>query len=427
MHTKGEQSADEGFTLVEVIVASAIFLAIGTAVTAALMVALRTAATNEGRVQAANLAARQIDLVRSGDVSALAGTTYDVQRGSLRYRVTQTVDSQTVDVGGSACDGASGAEAVKRVTVIVTWDGMGDATPVRSDTYRTLPVTGSSATKGTLTYKVVDRNGTPAAGAPIALRKGGTLVKTSTTRADGCVVFSNLDAGTDYTGTLTQAGFVNNQHLASVSKANVVVARTVTKDPGFVWDGAALLTVSASAPAGYPVPSNVPLSLFNSNLTSGSLTLPGCGNTPCASLSTTASGATWTARGLFPFASTYQLSSGACGTACTRAQTSVQATPGQTTVAAAPAFGGVAATAGTLVSGVLGSNAVRTLTATNADLTSERYTFPTATGGDGTPAKMALPPGRWYIAQNPGETNDAYRVLVTVQPGQTYSVAVLAR
>ncbi len=415
---------DAGFTLVEVIVASVLFVILGTTVAVALTTAIRAAAASEGRVQATNLAAEQIELARDADPSTLADASVEVQRGKMTYHVTTTVDSQTADVGGSACDGASGAEALKRVTVTVTWDGMGDVAPVRSDTYRNLPITGSSSTRGTLTLKVVDRESRPLAGSPVALSRDGVALATRATGADGCVAFSNLEAGAGYRAELRQSGFVDPRHAPTTAVVTTVVAKQVTKHPGFQWDRASTPVITAPVPAGYPVPAGVPVTLFNGDAQGAPLVLAACSSTStvCADQSGAGSDrATWNVQGLFPRTSGYRAAAGGCGncTASPRTVATIQPLPGQPTPVNVPGLGGL-----DIVLKKGGRAVAGSVWVVNVNDPNEKYQLTGITTSG--PGRIAVPAGSWRVSVSATEANATYRTSVDVGPLTTRAIEVTA-
>lgn len=407
---------DAGFTLIEVMIAAVIFVILSTSAMLALGQLLRAGSTAEARVVATSLATRQIETARSVSANSITNSTSTVTRGGRTYTVTQTAALDTAAGTGSACEGVSGAAGFQRVTVSVTWPGMGSTPPVRSDTVRALPITGATSGLGTLTFAVRDRQGVPLAGQPVTLFKAGSTISTMTTRDDGCAVFAGLTPGTDYSATLTNSGYVDNKHLATSTRAPLSVqANFVTKDPGWSWDRSMAMQVSVTAPSGYTPPSNLPLTLVNTGLTGGLSTLPVCSgtNNPCT---TTVGGTSWTVPTAFPHRDGYQAYAGACRpTSPTITPVVLPANPGGTSTGSAPALGGVEVRRGSLSLPGLGLPVY----ARNIECTSERYQFATNLLSS-TPTRIALPPGRWQIEGATGTVGGT----VTVTSGSTQWIAV---
>ena len=113
---------DQGFAMVELMVAMVVFALLAAGVLASLNMANATGRGNRLRVVAANLAASQIETVRNYDVSLLvdgiscpmAGGTPPCGKsmvGADAFYVQQSVEAVPIDAASSACDSPSGSEA----------------------------------------------------------------------------------------------------------------------------------------------------------------------------------------------------------------------------------------------------------------------------------------------------------------------------
>jgi type II secretory pathway pseudopilin PulG len=114
---------DSGFTLVEAIVAFAIFIVMSVSATYGLISTIRLSNVTQNRVAAANLAAQALEQLRlqnnaSSQLDASVRTV--VLRGT-----TFTVTPLLYPTATSGCAGGSS----RRVTVIVTWPGSGSRSP----------------------------------------------------------------------------------------------------------------------------------------------------------------------------------------------------------------------------------------------------------------------------------------------------------
>ncbi|MDP9219011.1 MAG: prepilin-type N-terminal cleavage/methylation domain-containing protein [Actinomycetota bacterium] len=222
---------DDGFSLMEVVVA-AVVLALATTVLAGLFIrTLGLAQSNTQRTTAANLATQQIEklqTMRALDIPDSASSVVTV--AGTTYTITQTSELGTPN--GTACNG-TGAISSKRVTVIVDWPNRGNVQPVRSDSIRALG-TGSddlSDTKGAVAVAVQNAGGNGTAGISVTLKTapGGSLVATQNAGPDGCAVFADLVVG-NYTATVNTVGYVNlDGTQASTSSGVGVTASTVSK------------------------------------------------------------------------------------------------------------------------------------------------------------------------------------------------------
>lgn len=238
-----DRARDRGATLVEVVIACVL---LGILASAVLTIVLQTQAVgvnNRNRVAAANLAAREIDLIRAEfrrtDTSAVeianAGTTTNKHPlgtaavgqplviDGTPYTVKTSVQWNVTGNGQSACDG--GALVVYPtlgVTVAVTWPHMGSTKPVVS-TAALAPEKGSGipSTDSFVAVRVTDAAGHPNPGRGIAVTGGGSN-RTGITDAQGCAVVEVSPAagsGTSYTAKVTDPGYVDISGAVGPSKA----------------------------------------------------------------------------------------------------------------------------------------------------------------------------------------------------------------
>lgn len=305
---------DDGFTLIEVVVALTLFGILAGTVSLAFGAVLKQTQRNQNRVIAANIGQRVIDRIHALQFSDIPLGKQPAQQftsGGQLFSVVVATSLVPEGAAGaiSACDG-TGALSATRVSVEITWAGMGSARPVRTDTIRAQTVQDQDPTLGTVTVKVVDRNAQPAPDHVVTLSPGS---RTFTTGNDGCAVFPSLVPG-GYTASLSTAGFVDKTGTAAPARPVTAVAGVTTKDPGFSYDRAATLagTWTVQAPqtlTAYPLLAGMGAGLGNSAFTAGVRSYPTCGaSTPCATV--TPSGVNVT--DLFPSTEGYRPWSGAC-------------------------------------------------------------------------------------------------------------------
>ncbi len=160
MRPHHSQRCDDGISLVETVVAMMVFAVFSLLAVAYLVSAQQVGAGNTQRVAAANLAAQQIELVRSSRTLDLPdGTTVlpaaPVLSGT-KYTLTQSVRFVSGPDGASVCTGGNDRLAYKLVTVSVTWPTMGAVKPVRTDTLKALGIgaTQADARKGSAAVAV---------------------------------------------------------------------------------------------------------------------------------------------------------------------------------------------------------------------------------------------------------------------------------
>lgn len=247
-------TGDEGFTLVETVVAMLVFAILSSGVIASTITISRMTADNRSRIVATDLAAQATDAVR------LAGDPFSVYSGTTTQTVggrTYTVARAATWVGSSGTDATCGSATnlqYKRITVTVTWAGMAVTTqPVRSDTLLASTTKVTDASTGAILVSVLDSTGAGESGVSVAIAPGSTgtalTSQPGATDADGCTYATQVVPGT-YTVTASRTGFRDNKQAASpVSTVSVTAGSTVTA--AFQYDAAAALTIvhAANAPS----------------------------------------------------------------------------------------------------------------------------------------------------------------------------------
>ncbi|WP_432498579.1 prepilin-type N-terminal cleavage/methylation domain-containing protein [Kineococcus auxinigenes] len=211
--------ADEGFSLIEVVVSMLIFAIMSTAVAGLLVKTMKTTAQGSQRQVAANLADSQKEYLLGLPWAQVASSTVQRTVNGAAYTV-QTAVNFVPDNSGNACTATSGSTLnAKAINVTVTWPAMGSVTPVRTDTVRPIPMAESGNTKGAVAWQLTDASGTGLRGVTAVLTNtSGATVGTATSDTNGCVLFSDLEAG-GYGLTVDQAGYVgvNNLQLLTTS------------------------------------------------------------------------------------------------------------------------------------------------------------------------------------------------------------------
>ncbi|WP_236900924.1 type IV pilus modification PilV family protein [Cryobacterium arcticum] len=260
--------ADDGISLIEIMVAMMIFSIIALGIGYAMISTLTIARDNKSREIAAGIAASEIDSARAiGDpfavldvaahtVTTAAAETYTVTR--ITAWVTPAGSSTTCGTGG-------GALQYKRITITVSWPKMRSADPVTSDTLLAPSSRINDPAKGTLLISVKDSRGLGKPGVTFtAVSPTGSLV-TTPTDADGCsfVLQASPD---DYTVKLTGTGMVDSTQAANPAITLPVAAGSSTSY-SFQYDAAATYNVhpAFNVPTPLPkIPTNLDYSFINS-------------------------------------------------------------------------------------------------------------------------------------------------------------------
>jgi prepilin-type N-terminal cleavage/methylation domain-containing protein len=290
---------DAGVSLIEVMVAMLLFAVVSSGVIAMLNLSVKETRDGRNRVQAAQLAGRELEIARNqfgsgapgagpeslelnavtnpsplnagaaaGAPLVVDGTPYTVVR-TARWAGSDTA------AGVAPCDsGGSGKLTYLHVRVSVTWPQMGSTPPVVSDTILT-PPNGifSGTTNGHVGVKVVGSTGAAQAGITVTVTKPGFTTRSGTTSADGCAVFAFLPPD-NYTVTLSSPGpthvYVDDKRQTASAHDLGVTAGTMQRRT-FSYDQAAALRFEFRAPAGgYALPAagldTLPVKLFASFL-----------------------------------------------------------------------------------------------------------------------------------------------------------------
>ena len=260
---------DQGFAMVELMVAMVVFALLAAGVLASLNMANATGRGNRLRVvggepggqpdrdraQSRRLASCRRPVLPDGRRGP--AVRQDDGRGRRLLRPAERRGRTDRCARPRSATAPPGAKlGYKRITVQVTWDTMGTIQPVRSDTLMTLGANGPDPNKANIAVKVRDRNALPQDAVLVSISPGGVSQQTG---YDGCVVFTNLNRGTTYTTTLNTTGYVDPNGVATPAQS-VVIPSTGTANQvykvAFDYDQSSRLSLTVNTQdATYPVPS----------------------------------------------------------------------------------------------------------------------------------------------------------------------------
>ncbi|GAB6904001.1 hypothetical protein JCM9957A_70950 [Kineosporia succinea] len=350
-------------SLLEVVVAMAVF-AIG--VTAVLGVFMQTGAVagdNLRRTTAANLVSQQLEKARSQTPQQIPddpSTTVQTV-GSVTYTITQNASYLTSGATSSACTGTSGALAYKLVRVSVSWDNMGLVKPVTGDLLRSVGFGPNDGTKGALSVLVKGSTGLGVPGVTVTLVGTG---KTQVTGADGCVLFATLDSKA-YSVSVNQAGYVGIAGTQSATSNPYSVAAGQLTKGELLYDTSRTVNLTAGVPDGvsaYVVPSGVPIQVGNTLMTTTKLG-------SCTGSSLCLSGFPGQIRNLFPEVQT--VTAGQCTTTDASQAAIDNRLPATDDAALAIPLGAVTVNVRSVLTGQAAS--ARTVTLTSGDCSGNSY------------------------------------------------------
>ncbi len=283
--------------LIELMFAFVIFAIVALSVAYGLQGVTGTTGQARNRVQATNLAARELELYQEefrqkfvSDANEetptdlgppdsvpnphpLPGQTAgeDLEIDGLKYNVVrETAWQPSLAKGADACNGGSSATfPVQAVKVTVTWQRQGSAAKVESRTLLTPRQDRVLGKNAFLAMKVIDVNGDPVSDLQVRLLEGvvdtGLSAKTSDT---GCVVFVRLGStpATDYFGQVELPGYTSLQ-FRQIGQVRLPASPGQITRATLSYDKAMSLKVTLTAPPGYSLPASaLPVTLFNSAL-----------------------------------------------------------------------------------------------------------------------------------------------------------------
>ncbi|HEV7826148.1 MAG TPA: carboxypeptidase regulatory-like domain-containing protein [Mycobacteriales bacterium] len=403
--TAGLRSADDGISVTEVLMAMTVFVVVSAALLSALTVGFGMSRSNRARVVAINLAASDLDRVRSIDYAGIVSSTYASTVGKDSFTVTRTVRPQLAGPGSEPCVGGTGIrEFYKKVTVKVDWANRTFAQPVRADTLVRSTALTAPTGAGAAGVVVTDRAGKPLQGITV-----GVNSTTVPTDEDGCAYFSPLPAKT-YPVTITATGYVDSNEQGLGGLETTVVENQIARLP-LTIDKAATLTLvptvvgpGGAALAGFGTPATTGLRLENPTNTTAQRALTSTGGPVVAS-------------GVYP--ENHVAFGGSCldgENYGAGALASFTPAPGQSATVAVP-FAGVTITASgsTFPGGTL--TAVREADATCA--AGETVTLGTLPAGASASLNGGLPYGAWKIRFTPSSgTASTTAASYTLAPNQ---------
>ncbi len=276
----------------ELIFSFLIFSIVALSVAYGLQSATGTTGQSRNRIQATNLAERELDLygeefraqfglasekVPTANLTRkietnphpLDGQTDgdDLEIDGLKYTVIrETTWQPSTGQGADACNGGSGAIfPVQAVKVTVEWGPAGNKSSVETRTLLTPRQDRVLGDQAFLSVRVIGVDGLPKPGLNVQLFKGGTAEDTKKTSETGCVVFmrDGTSPATMYEAMVYLAGYVSNRFQATGSVDLAASPGNITRAT-LSYDEAMQLTVNVVADTGYTLPNtNLPITLFN--------------------------------------------------------------------------------------------------------------------------------------------------------------------
>jgi prepilin-type N-terminal cleavage/methylation domain-containing protein len=258
---RARYTAETGFSLIEVLVASLITAVIAVGTLTGINAAGRSTADTRSHSQATQLAGQDEERLRGLTTTVLgqlgSATTSRAENGSCLesvsgkwqywskgsttfcenptglsgtaytatvYTVTSSASYVTAKTGGTesnlTCETTAGTANYLQTTSSVTWSSLGKREPVSQSSIITVP------TSNTLQVKVLNQKNEPVEGATVTV-SGISPELSQTTPSAGCVVFGSLSS-TSVKATATKVGWVNKNGEAAPTPKAITVSKTAT-------------------------------------------------------------------------------------------------------------------------------------------------------------------------------------------------------
>lgn len=250
---RAARESDEGFSIIEVMVAMTVFAMIAAGVAAGIVSTMYLTQDNRSREAALNLANQTLDAARSTkDVFTLDDDTSSQRVGNQDYTIKQTTNWINSDGSDNSCGAGTGVLAYKRVSVTVSWTN-GTSPQQKNvvlDTLVSPSSAVSSANASTIVVGVRTATGGPNSGVAVTITPvsgGATSLSNppAATDANGCSYAVGVTPGT-YTVSIAKAGNIDKTGAATPSA-------TVTTNAGGVGNASFLYDQAVTVTAGGPL------------------------------------------------------------------------------------------------------------------------------------------------------------------------------
>jgi prepilin-type N-terminal cleavage/methylation domain-containing protein len=291
MKQKARSNKREGFTLIEVLVGTAVFLVVGVAVYGAFASLFQLANTNQARIIGVELADEQFEIIRNmpyaniGIVNGIPnGTLTDnqnVTRGGITFNLDFTVrdvDLPFDGIFGSSTNNDSSPADEKFVQIAVTCQTCRNFQPIVLGGQIAPKNLEGSTTNGALFVSAIDAGGNPVKDAAVHVSYATTspiIIDDTTNNAGMLQIVDVPPASNAYNITVSKTGYSTDQtYVASStnptpSKPPATVAVQQLTAVSFSIDKVSTLSVQSVTPLCAPI-SNLHFSLTGAKIISNS-------------------------------------------------------------------------------------------------------------------------------------------------------------
>ncbi len=273
---------DDGFSIIEVLVAMTVFAMIAAGVAMGIASSLYLAHGSRSREVAINLAQDAIDRARtSTNLFGVVDGTSQRTVGGVDYSIKQTARWVATAGAANACGAGGGPLAYKRVSMTVSWTagGRGDGQSVSMNSLVAPPTSVTAPNLGTIIVAVARVDGSGNSGVSVSISpnrtnpNGATAITSTIAATDvtGCTYALNVKPGS-YDVTLSKSGNIDDGTSSGslgaqtgTPSTTVRVQANQTSSATFNYDGA--LTVAPqwidpnASTTAFTSPSSAPVSL----------------------------------------------------------------------------------------------------------------------------------------------------------------------
>jgi Tfp pilus assembly protein PilV len=315
-------TAQDGSSLVEVVVAAALLLILAAGVLGALDHADARGAEQKAKSIAANLAQTEQERLRTLPLQELSNndSTRTETVNGAGFDIASRAEWVTDATGEATCATGSSADYL-RITTTVTSTSLRGRKPVTLDSIVAPPARAFSSTEGSLAVRITDRNGDPVPDQTLSLT--GDANVSGVTNAKGCVLWGYLPAANDYALSYSREGWIDPSGATAIS-ATQSVAGEQTRNAVFTYDRGGTVSVdfvTTRMSDGAQVPSSPAFATIEH---------PG---PPATLLSYAVNAGHLQTPLLFPFTSPYSVYAGSCTQARPGTPAAVRVLPGQSVAA----------------------------------------------------------------------------------------------
>jgi len=264
---------DAGFSLIEVIVAMMVFTVISIGVAYTITNSLVLTRESRARAVATQLAAQDIDLLRSvEDVFSIQDKTWTTEVGGTTFEVTRRATWATSTSNTTICGTGTGTLQYRQVEVSVSYVGMREGGDITSATVVAPNSRINDPLTGTIVVEVLGASGLGVPGVTVGIEAAAenaagavAPAKPAKTDSTGCTYALGVTPG-NYTVTISKSGSVGPDQAATQTQTPVTVTAGASQTASFSYDTAASFNASVGREQALlrTLPSNLDLTFRSS-------------------------------------------------------------------------------------------------------------------------------------------------------------------